>query len=215
MRVTVPVPALTAADLSHPTGCSLGGSPRPSTTTTATAKSAAEQQLLFKKKREMAAAGLGGLVALLLPLALSQEGGGATTLSHPQAPGPPLTMVFPDGEAAPGLTGYYYHYGIPALTVSPQGNLLAFCQANLEANTSAAASSRPRLGDGNGGWVDIALRRSTDAGATWGPSFAYSLISHAQGSSGVVGTVPFAWRGHTKRPTTRARPSPDLAVWLE
>ena len=27
--------------------------------------------------------------------------------------------------------------------------------------------------------------------------------------------MPFAWRGHTKRLTTRARPSPDLAVWLE
>ena len=27
--------------------------------------------------------------------------------------------------------------------------------------------------------------------------------------------MPFAWRGHTKRRTTRARPSPDLAVWLE
>ena len=39
--------------------------------------------------------------------------------------------------------------------------------------------------------------------------------SHAQGSSGVVATVPLVWRGHTKRLTTRARPSPDLAVWLE
>ena len=25
----------------------------------------------------------------------------------------------------------------------------------------------------------------------------------------------FAWRGHTKSLTTRARPSPDLAVWLD
>ena len=25
----------------------------------------------------------------------------------------------------------------------------------------------------------------------------------------------FAWRGHTKSLTTRARPSPELAVWLE
>ena len=38
---------------------------------------------------------------------------------------------------------------------------------------------------------------------------------HAQGSSGDVATVPFAWRGHTKSLTTRARPGPDLAVWLE
>ena len=39
--------------------------------------------------------------------------------------------------------------------------------------------------------------------------------SHAQGSSGVVATVPFAWRGHTKSTTARSGPSPDLVVWLE
>ena len=39
--------------------------------------------------------------------------------------------------------------------------------------------------------------------------------SHAQGSSGVVATVPFAWRGHTKSTTARSGPSPDLAVRLE
>ena len=53
----------------------------------------------------------------------------------------------------------------------------------------------------------------------FGPSFAYSLpvhsFAHAQGSSGVVDTMPFAWRGHTKSLATRARPSPDLAVRLE
>ena len=27
--------------------------------------------------------------------------------------------------------------------------------------------------------------------------------------------MPFTWRGHTKSLTTRARPRPDLAVWLE
>ena len=42
-----------------------------------------------------------------------------------------------------------------------------------------------------------------------------ALISHAQGSSGVVENMPFVRRGHTKSLTTRARPSPDLAVWLE
>ena len=42
-----------------------------------------------------------------------------------------------------------------------------------------------------------------------------ALVSHAQGSSGVVDNMPFAWRGHTKSLTTRARPSPDLAVWPE
>ena len=39
--------------------------------------------------------------------------------------------------------------------------------------------------------------------------------SRAQGSSGVVDNMPFAWRGHTKRRTARARPGPDLAVRLE
>ena len=42
-----------------------------------------------------------------------------------------------------------------------------------------------------------------------------ALVSHAQGSSGVVDNMLFAWRGHTKSLATRARPSPDLAVWLE
>ena len=42
-----------------------------------------------------------------------------------------------------------------------------------------------------------------------------ALISHAQGSSGVVDNMLFAWRGHTKRLATWARSSPDLAVWLE
>ena len=42
-----------------------------------------------------------------------------------------------------------------------------------------------------------------------------ALISHAQRSSGVVDNMPFAWRGHTQSLATRARPSPDLAVWLE
>ena len=42
-----------------------------------------------------------------------------------------------------------------------------------------------------------------------------ALVLHAQGSSGVVDNMPFVWRGHTKSLTTRARPSPDLAVWLE
>ena len=42
-----------------------------------------------------------------------------------------------------------------------------------------------------------------------------ALVSHARGSSGAVDNMPFAWRGHTKSLATRARPSPDLAVWLE
>ena len=44
---------------------------------------------------------------------------------------------------------------------------------------------------------------------------ACTQSTRAQGSSGVVDNMPFAWRGHTKSLTTRDRPSPDLAVWLE
>ena len=42
-----------------------------------------------------------------------------------------------------------------------------------------------------------------------------ALISHVQRSCGVVDNMPFVWCGHTKSLTTRARPSPDLAVRLE
>ena len=52
-----------------------------------------------------------------------------------------------------------------------------------------------------------------------GPSFAYSLPLHAfhtrRDRVASLTTCCFAWRGHTKRLATRARPSPDLAVWLE
>ena len=51
-----------------------------------------------------------------------------------------------------------------------------------------------------------------------GPSLhAYSLpvhpIARAQVSSGVLVTMPFAWRGRTKSPATRA--SPRFTLWLE
>ena len=39
--------------------------------------------------------------------------------------------------------------------------------------------------------------------------------SHAQGSSGIVATVPLVWRGHTKSTAARSGPGPDLAMWLE
>ena len=45
-----------------------------------------------------------------------------------------------------------------------------------------------------------------------------TLCSRAQGSSGVFATMPFVWRGRTKRPTTRASPSHeahDLPLRLE
>ena len=42
-----------------------------------------------------------------------------------------------------------------------------------------------------------------------------AFVSHAQGSSGVVATMPLVWRGRTKSPTTRAGPSLELALRLE
>ena len=45
-----------------------------------------------------------------------------------------------------------------------------------------------------------------------GPSFAYSLphapSPHAQGSSGVVATMLFVWRGHTEEPHHSGRVEP-------
>ena len=53
-----------------------------------------------------------------------------------------------------------------------------------------------------------------------GPSFAYSLPVHSFHTrrDRVASLRPCRlhhWRGHTKSLATRARPSPDLAVWLE
>ena len=46
--------------------------------------------------------------------------------------------------------------------------------------------------------------------------FPYCVFSsRAQGSSGVVATVPLVWRGHTKSTAARSGPGPDLAMWLE
>ena len=68
----------------------------------------------------------------------------------------------PAAQAAPvkvpvfeGETAGYQGYRIPALALTRQGTLLAFCAA------------RKRLADWDD--IDIALRRSTDGGRTWEP----------------------------------------------
>ncbi len=50
----------------------------------------------------------------------------------------------------------YHTYRIPALLVSQEGTLLAFCEGR-------------KTGRGDAGDIDLLLRRSTDGGTTWGP----------------------------------------------
>jgi sialidase-1 len=51
--------------------------------------------------------------------------------------------------------GGYHTYRIPALEVTAQGTLLAFCEGRKHSRADA-------------GEIDLLLRRSTDGGATWG-----------------------------------------------
>jgi len=101
----------------------------------------------------------------------------AAPLSMPPATAAaPLSVPFASGAAVPGLPPaaaqhkYSYSFGIPALTTSPSGALLAFCQANLVTPKQLALELEHGYNatDGRGGWTDLALRRSTDGGRTWG-----------------------------------------------
>jgi sialidase-1 len=63
---------------------------------------------------------------------------------------PAVTQLFTSGQ------GGYHTYRIPALAVTPEGTLLAFCEG--------------RRGSGSDhGVIDILLRRSDDGGSTWEP----------------------------------------------
>jgi sialidase-1 len=59
--------------------------------------------------------------------------------------------------------GGYASYRIPCLTVTPQGTLLAFCEARKTRGDWAA--------------IDILLRRSTDGGQTWSPPQTVSQLT--------------------------------------
>lgn len=85
-----------------------------------------------------------------------------------------VSTIFSDGTAAPELPqGYTYGFQIPALQLTPGGALLAFSQAYLRDPKGSSVGLRqrisPHLLDGNDGWIDIVVRRSTDGGITWGP----------------------------------------------
>lgn len=58
------------------------------------------------------------------------------------------TPVFLSGQ------GGYHTYRIPAIAVAKQGTVLAFCEGR-------------KGGSGDAGDIDLLLKRSTDAGATW------------------------------------------------
>jgi sialidase-1 len=66
------------------------------------------------------------------------------------------SIPFRSGMALPGVTKGYHAFRIPALVVTKQGTLLAFCEGR-----------KTSLSDD--GDIDLVLRRSTDAGRTWGP----------------------------------------------
>ena len=76
------------------------------------------------------------------------------------------------------------------------------------------------------GTIAYFLDRRADCDAAWsqavvdndGPVLRLfppcTLISHTQGSSGVVDTMPFVWRSHAKSPPTRAGCALDIALRL-
>jgi sialidase-1 len=66
-------------------------------------------------------------------------------------------------------TGGYTAYRIPVLTVAPDGSLLAF--------TEGRKNSTADFGE-----IDIALKRSTDGGTTWGPLSV--VTSHGTNTAG-------------------------------
>ena len=66
------------------------------------------------------------------------------------ANGPQKTVVFQSG------TDGYHTFRIPSVIATPKGDLLAFCEGR-------------KTGRGDAGDIDLVMKRSTDAGQTWGP----------------------------------------------
>ncbi|MGC3971961.1 MAG: sialidase family protein [Pirellulales bacterium] len=98
----------------------------------------------------------------------------SATMSAAAEPGrPPVaafeSVPFQAGLGLPGVTAGYRAFRIPALVVTNQGTLLAFCEGR-----------KTSLSDD--GDVDLVLRRSSDSGRTWEP---LQLI-HEEGGDSVV-----------------------------
>jgi sialidase-1 len=79
---------------------------------------------------------------LMIPLC------GVAAAAQPQRV-PQLTNVFVSG------TDGYHTYRIPALLVTPKGDLLAFCEGRKDSRSDT-------------GNIDLLVKRSTDGGRTWG-----------------------------------------------
>src|SRR5262245_20562598 len=70
-----------------------------------------------------------------------------------------MTSVVHGGEATPVFqngTDGYHTFRIPAVIAAKNGTLLAFAEGR-------------KKGGGDAGDIDLVMRRSTDAGKSWGP----------------------------------------------
>src|SRR2546423_1762321 len=93
----------------------------------------------------MSASPARGLCVVMMILALPLANGGRAGEKLPAS-----MLLFNSG-----MDGYP-RFRIPALIVTPTGNLLAFCEGR-------------KGGGGLKGDIDIVLKRSADSGKTWGP----------------------------------------------
>jgi sialidase-1 len=101
---------------------------------------------------------LGGCLGMPLRFAVAQSSFPAYAAVEPgtakaaPAGNPPPRL--PDMDVFTSGTGGYHSYRIPAIVRTPQGVLLAFCEARKDSR-------------GDAGNIDLILRRSTDDGETW------------------------------------------------
>jgi sialidase-1 len=79
------------------------------------------------------------------------------------------SIPFRSGMGMPGVTEGYHAFRIPALVVTNNGTLLAFCEGR-----------KTSLSDD--GDIDLVLRRSSDGGRTWAPL----QLVHEEGGDAVV-----------------------------
>ncbi len=104
---------------------------------------------------------LGMLVMAVLGVGVHALAGAGAGSTRQQA-------LFTSGE------GGYHTYRIPALAVTVQGTVLAFCEGRTQ-------------GQGDSGDIDLLMRRSTDHGATWSaPQTVWDDDAHTCGNPSPV-----------------------------